>query len=198
MQSAVQLILMYFVVPVWIGAGLVDWACHRRTHIERNAGPAETLLHLLMFAEVGLPLLMALFLEITSTVFVVMLVALVVHEATAWWDVHYASTRRVISPLEQHMHAFLEILPLTAVLLLAASHWDAFLAVFGMGPSAADMTLSGLRLKAEPLPAWYLAVLLASVFMPFVEELIRGLRWRRMQRGIPSHAYTQPDERLGR
>jgi hypothetical protein len=30
--------LMYIVMPVWLGAGIADWICHRRTYIETTTG----------------------------------------------------------------------------------------------------------------------------------------------------------------
>lgn len=60
------LILMYFIVPLWLIAGFADWLCHRASHIEKTAGVKESALHLLQFAEIGLGLLAALFLEINA------------------------------------------------------------------------------------------------------------------------------------
>jgi hypothetical protein len=48
----------------WLLAGVADWACHRRTGLERTTGVKESLLHLLMIAQVGLGVLAVLFLEI--------------------------------------------------------------------------------------------------------------------------------------
>lgn len=45
--------LLYFVVRLWTAAGVADWLCHRRGRIEETSGAAESLLHLLMLAEVG-------------------------------------------------------------------------------------------------------------------------------------------------
>ena len=57
-----QHFLMYLVVPVWLLAGLADWLCHRTAHIECTSGVFESVLHLVQFALVGLPLLAVLFL----------------------------------------------------------------------------------------------------------------------------------------
>jgi hypothetical protein len=192
-QDPTTLYLMFFLVPLWLLAGVGDWANHRRTAIERTAGPKESALHLLMLAEVGLPMLMALFLEINALVIAVMLLMLPIHEATAWWDVKYASSKREIPPLEQHMHSLLEVLPLTAVSFVVVRHWDQFLALFGMGQEAARMTL---RLKAEGLPGWYLTALLLAVLLlavlPYAEEFWRCVSWQRRQRrtalGMPRGA----------
>jgi len=70
MQSdeVLRLLLVYFVLPVWLAAGFGDYLCHRATHIERTSGWKESILHLLQFAEMALPILAALFLKITSGV----------------------------------------------------------------------------------------------------------------------------------
>lgn len=176
-------ILMYFVMPLWMLAGVADYLCHRRTDIARTAGPKESVLHLLMFAEIGVPLLACLFLEINALIFLVMIVAFFAHEATALWDVSYATRRRDVRPFEQHVHSFLELLPLMAGVLLATLHWPQFLALFGLGDEPAQWTL---RLKEAPLPTGYIVFVLgASVLLeilPFAEELLRGLKARGQDR----------------
>ena len=81
------IILMYFILPLWLAAGFADWLCHRASHIETTTGAKESLLHLLMFAEIGLPLLAAMFLEINGLIIAFMILMFLVHEATALWDV---------------------------------------------------------------------------------------------------------------
>src|SRR5437016_10161022 len=61
MDDPTQLLLLYFVMPVWFLAGLADYLCHRATDIAHTAGPKESVIHLLMFAEIAIPLLMCLF-----------------------------------------------------------------------------------------------------------------------------------------
>jgi hypothetical protein len=78
-----QHFLMYVVVPGWFLAGVADYLCHRASRIEHTSGVAETLLHLLQFGLVGMPLLAALFLEINAAVLLIMLAGLVLHQATA-------------------------------------------------------------------------------------------------------------------
>ena len=110
-----QYILMYFIAPLWLMAGFADWLCHRASDIEHTSGPKESLLHLLLLAEMGMPVLLALFFQINALVIAVMIAALVLHELTTWFDLRYASTMRAVSPIEQQVHSFLEILPLTAL-----------------------------------------------------------------------------------
>jgi hypothetical protein len=180
-EEVLRAMLMYFVLPLWLTAGFADYLCHRATHIEKTSGWKESVLHLAQFAEMAVPVLAALFLEITSGVILVMMAFLVLHEATAIWDVSYASTRREVSPTEQHVHSVLEMLPLTGLLLVIALHWPAFAALFGHGTP--DFSF---RLKPSPLPLTYIVTMLAltALFevLPYLEELIRGLRYRDLRR----------------
>jgi hypothetical protein len=182
MQAAqvTQLVLMYFVLPLWLAAGLADYLCHRASNIAMTSGAKESLLHLLQFAEVGVPILAAIFLEINALVFAVMIVAFLLHEATALWDVSYASATRKVTPIEQHVHSFLEMLPLMGLLMVAVLHWGQLLALFGLGPEPARFTIA---LKPEPLPWAYVVAVLAGVLLfdllPYGEELVRGLRANR-------------------
>jgi hypothetical protein len=105
----------------------------------------------------------------------------------AVWDVSFAIDKREVTPLEQHVHSFLEMLPLMGTLIVAILHWPQFLALFGAGPEAARFNLA---MKPEPLPWSYvtsflLAVLLFEV-LPYLEELVRGLR---------ASASSRPEER---
>jgi hypothetical protein len=174
------IILMYFILPLWLAAGFADWLCHRATHIETTTGAKESLIHLLMFAEIGLPLLAAMFLEINGLIIAVMLLAFFVHEATALWDVSYATTARTVTPIEQHVHSFLEIIPLMALVSVVSRHWQQFLALFGLGSEPFRTDLSW---KSEPLPILYIASILGLILffelLPYGEEFVRGLRANR-------------------
>jgi hypothetical protein len=172
-----QATLLYFILPLWLAAGLADYLCHRASAIAQTSGYKESLLHLLMFAEVALPLLAALFFEINALVILLMIAGFVLHQLTALWDVSFAIDKRNVTPIEQHVHSFLEMLPLMGTIIVVILHWPQFLALFGAGPEAARFTLA---LKPEPLPWSYVfgflvAVLLFEV-LPYVEELVRGLR----------------------
>ncbi|MET3594536.1 hypothetical protein ABID26_003944 [Mesorhizobium shonense] len=177
LNDPMVLILMYFVLPVWLIAGFADWLCHRATHIESTTGAKESLIHLLMFAEVGIPLLAAMFMEINSLVIAVMMIVFVVHEATAIWDVRYATTARTVSPIEQHVHSFLEMIPLMGLVSVISLHWGQFLALFGVGPEEARFDLIW---KQQQLPVAYIvtvmAVILLFELLPYLEEFFRGLR----------------------
>jgi hypothetical protein len=184
--GAAQAVLMYFVLPMWLAAGFADYLCHRASNIEATSGWRESLLHLLQLAEMAIPTLAAIFLEINALVIATMIVCLVAHEVTAIWDVSYAYSRREVRPTEQHVHSFLEMLPLMGLLIIVTVHWQQFLSLFGFGQEVADFSV---RLKQPPLPWLYVGAILTAVVLfevlPYLEEFIRGLR-----RGARS-----PDER---
>jgi hypothetical protein len=88
-----------------------------------------------------------------------------------------ATTARTVTPIKQHVHSFLEMNPLLAILCVVSIHWGQFLALFGTGPERARLDLIW---KSEPLPIAYivsvLVVILLFEFLPYVEEFLRGLR----------------------
>jgi hypothetical protein len=180
-SGAAQAILMYFILPIWLAAGFADYLCHRASSIDTTSGWKESLLHLLQFGEMAIPTLAAIFLEINALVIAIMIVCLITHEATAIWDVSYAYQRREVTPTEQHVHSFLEMLPLMGLLIVVILHWQQFLSLFGFGQQPADFAV---RLKDPPLPWLYVTVILSLVLLfevlPYVEELIRGLRRRQI------------------
>jgi ABC-type spermidine/putrescine transport system permease subunit I len=176
---------MYFVLPLWLVAGFGDYLCHRASHIESTSGPKESLLHLFQLSEMAIPTLAAIFLEINALIIAVMIGCLLLHEATAIWDVSYAYRTREVRPIEQHIHSFLEMLPLMGLLVIVTLHWGQFLALFGLG---VERPLLEFRLKQPPLPWLYVSVILVLVFLfevlPYLEELVRGLRGRGMAHAL--------------
>lgn len=178
-QSAAVYALMYFILPLWLAAGFADYLCHRASQIEATSGPKESVLHLLQFAEMAVPTLAAIFLEINALIILIGIVCLILHEATAIWDVSYAYETREVTPTEQHVHSFLEVLPLMGLTIVAILHWGQFLALFGLGSELADFSV---QLKEPPLPWLYVAVMLALVLLfevlPYLEELARTVKFR--------------------
>jgi hypothetical protein len=94
------------------------------------------------------------------------------------WDVSYASANREVRPIEQHVHSVLEMLPLTGLLMVIVLHWDQFIALFGFASPRFEIAL-----KKPPLPIAYVSSILGAalifVLLPYLEELMRGLRARR-------------------
>ena len=170
--------LLYIVLPVWMLAGFADFACHRVMRIENSAGVRESLLHLLMLAELGIAILAPLLLEPTAAVLVLMLAASLAHEATTCADLAYAQARRVIPWFEQWVHGLQQALPwawMTGWALLAAPQ---ALALSGLSEMPPDWRL---QLKS-PLPITYLLLVVAGslllVWGPFLYECWRCLQAR--------------------
>lgn len=102
-----------------------------------------------------------------------------VHEATGLWDVHTAQDGgRRVSVTEQHVHSFLEALPLTALSIIACLRTDQvreFAAVVaGRAPAPRRLTL-----RRPELPSRYLAGVGAGVVVLaglYLEEFWRCLK----------------------
>jgi hypothetical protein len=185
MEDAAQRVLMYAVIPLWIAAGLADWWCHRRTHIEETSGLPENVFHWLLLAQAGLALLAVALLEINAAVLLVVFAAFLAHELTTFVELRYTVPLREVRPIEQMIHSFMELLPLLILALLAVIAWDQVLALFDEGPPDFD-----LRAKADPWPAGYLlgvgvAVTLFNL-LPMAEEGLRCLRSRTPRRPAPT------------
>lgn len=169
--------MLYFLVPGWIIPGLADYTCHRLSRIEATSGLREAALHYLMITVVGVPILLGLLLEINALVILLMVLAYFAHLAMALYDVSYAVTKRTVTPIEQHVHSFLEVLPFMAVSFVVCLYWGQAQALIGLGSESADF---GLRLKDPPLPASYLVTVIAAVVvllgLPYGEEVWRCYR----------------------
>ena len=178
-QAAVS-ILLYFILPLGLAAGFADYLCHRASQIETTTGYKESFIHLLMFSEVAVPLLAAIFLEINALVIALMIAGFIAHQLTALWDVTFANERRYVSPIEQQVHSFLELLPLTGMLIVIILNWPQFLGLWGLG---AETPRFQIALKPDPLPWSYVAAFLCAVLLfellPYLEELARGWRLRK-------------------
>ena len=169
--------LMYFLLPLWLLAGFSDYLCHRASKIATTSGTKESLIHLLLLAEVGIPIFLALQFEINALVIAIMLMFYFTHEATAIWDVSYAHTRREITPIEQHVHSYLAMLPLMGLLIVVLLHWGQFLALFGLGSELARFAFVD---KSPPISWNYSIAIISAVILfevlPYLEELWRCMR----------------------
>jgi hypothetical protein len=169
--------LLWGFLPVWLLAGLADWACHRAERIERSAGLKESTLHLAMIGELGLGVLAVLWLQVNAAVLVLLLAVCVAHELTMWWDLRYASSKRLIPIAEQWVHGVQMVLPWVGVVTLAIVYREQALAVLGWNERMPDWAL---RWREPPLPVEAkAAVLLGAVLLvvlPFLQE------WQRCRR----------------
>jgi hypothetical protein len=175
----VREVLIYIVLPLWVLAGFADYLCHRSTDIEDANGAKESVLHWLMLGEAGMPVIIAAFFQVNALVIGFAIVCLVLHEITGHIDLRVAMRTRNVTALEQQFHSLLEVLPFTALLLLSIMHWGQAEALFGLGPQAADFSLT-----FAGWPGWTavgppaLAVLIFAL-IPYAEEFVRGLRAER-------------------
>jgi hypothetical protein len=168
LRTAIWNVLGFGVLPLWLLAGAADWLCHRRTLIERTSGPGESAFHMALLLLIAVPAVAGLWLEINSLLLCVYLAAVVAHMAFSLWDTAFSQPRRYISPFEQQVHGYLEMLPLFAVVMLALLHLDAL--------ATPEWRLVP-RARAAP-PLWTIAMIAGFTlsFALIVEEWTRGLR----------------------
>jgi hypothetical protein len=181
-MEPVWIILCWVVLPLRLVAGFLDYLCHRESHIEQATGTKESLIHWLMLVDVVVPLNLAVFFRINALVMGLMLVFLIAHEVTGYYDLKLATATRRVTIFEFQVHSVLEILPLTAILLVMTMHWPQALALFGMGGAHADFSLGPKQIPrwGELIPPFGAFLLL--VLLPYGEELLRGWRGRRLAR----------------
>ncbi|WP_336054539.1 diguanylate cyclase [Streptomyces sp. CA2R101] len=182
-EGANRRFLMYGVLPLWCVPAVADWLMHRRTHIEDTTGTRESALHALMMTEAGIPVAMGLLAKVNPLVLSVMGGAAVVHGATALWDVSLATDEREIRPVEQHIHSFLEVLPLAAMAFTCCLHADQVRAALRGRTKPEDWKLLP---KEHPLSVKYLAglglAIGACVALPYAEEMTRCVRTARTRK----------------
>jgi hypothetical protein len=176
-KVAMQGFFLYVVLPAWVIPGYGDYLCHKRSKIETTSGTLESITHSLMMRSIAVPTLLSLLFEINALTLVVSAASVCIHELVVLWDVSYASTRRPPNVTEQHIHGFLEVLPILTLSFLLCLRPQQAAAVLGLGPEKPDFTI---RPKAEPpSPAYVTALLLfvtTAVGLPYAEELLRCLR----------------------
>jgi len=163
--------LLAITLPLWLLAGFGDWLCHRRTSIQRTAGARESAFHLVLYLVIAVPIVLGLFLEVSTTLLVFMVLCVLAHSAVSLWDTSYAQPRRYISPVEQMIHSHLEMLPVFGLALVIALHWSVV-----MEPRWT------IALRQQPVPdPWRIAALVMLVpgLLMILEELVRGLRVQR-------------------
>ena len=173
--SAPYLLLGCFVLPLWIAAGFADYLCHRVARISENSGTPESILHLVQFSLVGLPTILALFFRANAGFFLFAAPCILLHHLIAYIDLRYADATRKVEPREQMVHSFLEILPITAYLLLAVAEWPQFVSLFGLGEERPVFTPE-LRIPSVPYAIAALAAAFLFNLLPYLEELVRCLR----------------------
>jgi hypothetical protein len=176
-HRASQNVLLYGVLPLWIVPGFLDYVFHRKSSIETTSGTHESMIHAMQMSSIGIPTLMALFLEVNAAVIATTIAATAIHEALTLWDISYAEPLRRPEPNEQHVHSFLEVLPVMALSSLLSLHPGQTAALFGRGNEA---PVWRLRFKRPALSGRYVASIMGAVaallIAPYGEELLRCYR----------------------
>jgi hypothetical protein len=171
---------MYVVMPVWSASGFLDWLWHRQTKIETTSGMKESMMHLLMMAEAGVPILTGMFMEINAGSLALMGAGWLVHELTVAWDVKYTLSRRPIYTREQSTHSYMQTIPFNILVTLASLYPQQSLSLFGIGRQKADFKL---RFRKPPVPFSDFVLIVTSMGLmsglPHLEELWRCYHARR-------------------
>jgi hypothetical protein len=163
-------LLLWVLYPTWLLAGAVDYLCHRRTAIGRTSGATESWFHVAQFACLALVFAGAVFLQVSAMVFALLIAGVVIHSVLAFADVAYTDGKRYISPLEQHAHSYMDVIPLVAIALIGALNW----------PEMLDRAqVFALRTDVDSAEFVLLVSFLLLTGVPIIEELTRTLRARR-------------------
>jgi hypothetical protein len=117
-----------------------------------------------------------------------MAVAVILHSAVALVDVTYTTPRRYISPLEQWVHGYMDVLPLVALVLLIALNWR----VIATGEFGFGLRRSILHGSHATLLLGSYVVLAAT---PVLEEFVRCQRVQRRRDKEPANEELRIDAR---
>lgn len=170
--------LLFFFLPLWGIAGFIDWCCHRATKIEACSGWRESLMHAVMGIQIGIPIVICLLFKINVLVILICILAWLLHEAIAHWDVRYASPRRHISIWEMHAHSYMATLPLYLLVIILVMNWPTFIRVISLDWAGewqlirVDKAYVGGKYLLN-----YLVFMLIACVLPYTEELLRCIRY---------------------
>lgn len=181
-QLLVNLIL-YGLLPLWGITGFIDWCCHRATGIERTSGVRESAVHVLMGAQLGIPIVLCLVFYVNVLVLLICILAFLSHEVVAHYDVHYSAPLRRISIWEVHVHNYMATIPLYLMMLIIVLNWE-------VARDLVTLDWQGkfalVRIPAPPGGSGYLRGYLAFMAVlcvfPYLEEFIRCVRFARTQK----------------
>jgi len=179
-MSPVIGMLLQVILGLWVAAGFADWWCHRRTRIEQTSGTAEALCHWLLLLQMGTAITLCTLFQPTLLLLVLLLCLWLAHQSITFMELRWVCPVRDVTPGEQMIHSFLEVLPVAGMLLLSIPVVDSALQE---DSAAAAWTLERRALadvawRAEAWPALIFACV-AFNGLPYLEELWRCLRWHR-------------------
>lgn len=138
--------LAYAGYLVWLTAGALDFACHRRTDLPHTSGVGESALHLVQLALCGGAIAIGMVFAVERTIALILALLVAAHAVTGYLDTQQAYPRRAIRPFEQHVHSVLDMAPPIALGLVVACAWP--------------LQGGGIALRDPPLPWWAWAMVL--------------------------------------
>ena len=181
-HDLVLLLILYVMLPLWGLSGFVDWLCHRATKIQHTSGYKESLLHMCMGIQVGIPIVLSMIFQMNVLVMLLCFLAWASHEVVAHYDVHYTAPRREISIWEVHAHNYLATVPFYMVALVVVRNFDVFLDLITLNWGG------GIQLlwRTEPVGGsgylgGYLIFMSIFCYFPYIEEFLRCLWVHRKQ-----------------
>lgn len=175
--TAARRFLDIVLLPAWMIFGFADYVCHRRSDIEHTSGTHESLTHVLMISTTGIGVTAAMFFEVNGAVLMIMAASALAHEAIVLWDVGYAVKLRPPSATEQHVHSFLEVLPFTGLAVSVCLNPNDVVALFDPNKRADQLRLKPKRdSRAPAYTATVIALVAATLIVPYVEEFVRCFR----------------------
>jgi lysylphosphatidylglycerol synthetase-like protein (DUF2156 family) len=158
-----ELWLAYCGYLIWLSAGFGDFICHRVTDLPHTSGVAESFTHLLQLAILGLAFVIGLVFEMGTTITLVVGALVAGHAIVGYWDTRIAfRRRRVLLPVEQHIHSVLDMAPIVAFAWIIARTW----------PEVVSRNWNvELRMPAASVSTW-LALLIPATVLCVVPALV--------------------------
>lgn len=117
--------IAYACYIAWLLAGFTDFMLHRRTDLPHTSGLYESAFHLLQLALIGAAVASCLLFEMGRTLAVLLAALVSLHAVCGYLDTRWAFGRRVLSPIEQHVHSVLDMAPIVGLGWVIVATWPA-------------------------------------------------------------------------
>lgn len=118
-----SLLLAYVGYLAWLLAGFGDFACHRYTDLRHTSALRESILHLIQLGLMGTAVVLGVLFEMGRMLALGLLIAVVAHALIGYADTRVAFAKRVLLPVEQHLHSVLDMAPWIALAYALAFTW---------------------------------------------------------------------------
>ena len=170
-------LILYGLLPLWGISGFIDWCCHRATRIEHTSGLKESLMHSVMGVQLGIPIVLCLTFQVNVLILLLCMLAWLLHEFVAHWDVAFATPRRHISIWEVHVHNYMATIPSYLLMLVLVINWETTQKLLTLD-FAGEFTFRRLEqpLGSSSYLRNYLMFMTVLCVLPYIEENLRSLR----------------------